>query len=155
MSERSAAKTIPLLVADIYDAAGALRQRGDRIAAIAGQTQARWQVLSVLSEGDWTVPNIARRLGVTRQAVQRTADQLSRDGSIEFEANPNHERSPFARPTPAGLTALAATTAAASDWNEHAATELKASDLDIARSVLQTLSTAAVKPLRSLGTSAR
>jgi DNA-binding MarR family transcriptional regulator len=143
MSGTRAVKTLPLLIADIYETAGALRQRGDRIASIAGQTHARWQVLSVLSDGEWTVPRIARRLGVTRQAVQRTADQLSDDGLVEFELNPNHERSPLTRPTVAGLEALAAITASASHWNELAGKGLKTSDLNIARSVLQALSEAA------------
>ncbi len=133
MSQRQAAEMLPLVIADIYEAAGALRRRGDQIAAVAEQTQARWQLLSVLSEGDWTVPKIARRLGVTRQAVQRTADQLRADRMIEFEANPDHERSPLARPTPAGRAALAAIITAASDWNELAATGLAEDDLEVAR----------------------
>ncbi len=143
MSQRQAAEMLPLVIADIYEAAGALRRRGDQIAAVAEQTQARWQLLSVISEGDWTVPKIARRLGVTRQAVQRTADQLRADRMIEFEANPDHERSPLARPTPAGRAALAAIITAASDWNELAATGLAEDDLEVARAVLQALSTAA------------
>jgi DNA-binding MarR family transcriptional regulator len=155
MSELNGAETLPLLIADIYEAAGALRQRGDRIAAAAGQTQARWQVLSVLSEGDWTVPKIARRLGVTRQAVQRTADQLSNDGMIEFERNPDHERSPLTRPTASGLAALAAMTAVASEWNELASTGLKRSDLEIVRAVLQALTTAARAEAHSRPTESR
>ena len=143
MSDPKAAETLPLLIADIYEAAAALRQRGDRIAATADQTQARWQVLSVLSEGDWTVPKIARRLGVTRQAVQRTADQLRADGMIELKANPDHERSLLARPTTAGRAALAAITIAASHWNEIAAAGLTQSELKIARTVLRTLRIAA------------
>jgi hypothetical protein len=59
-----------LLVADVYDAAGVLRRLGERIAATEGQTQARWQVLSVMPEGTWTVPMAADRLVTRRQAVQ-------------------------------------------------------------------------------------
>lgn len=148
MSEPHPPATLPLLIADIYETAGALRQRGDRIAATAGQTQARWQLLSVISEGEWTVPRIARRLGVTRQAVQRTVDQLSDDSLVELEANPDHQRSPLTRPTVAGLKALSAITAAASDWNTLASAGLKTSDLNITRSVLHALSEAAhIDPL--------
>jgi DNA-binding MarR family transcriptional regulator len=143
MSGGSAVETLPRLIADIYEAAGALRERGERIAAVAGQTQARWQVLSAFSEGDWTVPKVARRLGVTRQAVQRTADQLRADGMIEFKTNPDHARSPLARPTPAGRAALAAITTAASGWHELATTGLTPNELKIARAVLHALTTAA------------
>jgi hypothetical protein len=46
----------PPLIADVYEAAGALRHRGDQIASVAAQTQARWQLLSALdAERDWTV----------------------------------------------------------------------------------------------------
>ena len=70
---------LALLVADIFEAAGALREHGDQIAGRVGQSQARWQVLSVFSEGDWTVATAARRLGVTRQSEQRIADLLVAD----------------------------------------------------------------------------
>ena len=65
-----------LLVADIFEAAGALRRDGEGIASSAGQTQARWQLLSVVAAGDWTVPMAADRLGTSRQAVQRIANEL-------------------------------------------------------------------------------
>ena len=41
---------LALLVADVFEAAGVLRRYGERTAATAGQTQARWQLLSVVSE---------------------------------------------------------------------------------------------------------
>ena len=76
MTPDDATPQIPLLVADLYEAAGALRRHGDRLAAAAGQSQARWQLVSVASAGGWTVPRIAHRLGITRQAVERVADDL-------------------------------------------------------------------------------
>ena len=91
-----------LLVADVFDAAGVLRRYGERIAASAGQTQARWQLLSVVSEGDWTVPMAADRLGISRQAVQRIANDVVTDDLAVFEENPRHRRSPFLRLTANG-----------------------------------------------------
>lgn len=84
-----------LLIADVFDAAGVLRRYGERIAASAGQTQTRWQLLSVVSVGDWTVPMAADRLGTSRQAVQRVANDLVGDGLASFDDNPRHRRSPF------------------------------------------------------------
>nr|MDT0666938.1 helix-turn-helix domain-containing protein [Micromonospora sp. DSM 115978] len=81
---------LALLIADVYEAAGALRRSGERLAATEGQTQARWQVLSVLSGAPLTVPAAARRLGISRQAVQRTAGELVADGLAQFVANPDH-----------------------------------------------------------------
>lgn len=97
-----------LLVAEIYDAAGVLRRYGEGIAASAGQTQARWQLLSVVSDGNWTVPTAADRLGTSRQAVQRIANDLVTDGLAALADNPRHSRSPFLRLTPEGRRVLAA-----------------------------------------------
>lgn len=139
MAERSAPAAFTLLVADVYELAGALRRRGDELAGHAGQSQARWQVLSVVSEGDWTVPGAARRLGVTRQAVQRIVDALAVEGLISYEPNPGHQRSPHVRLTGDGRAALAAITDAATDWHATVTADLSADDLDLARRVLRTV----------------
>lgn len=65
-----------LLAADVYELAGLLRQAGEEIAAVQGQTQARWQLLSVVSDPPLSIPQAARRLGISRQAVQRVANDL-------------------------------------------------------------------------------
>jgi DNA-binding MarR family transcriptional regulator len=99
---------IPLIIADIYELAGLFRARGEAIAATIDQTQARWQVLSAASATPpLTVPRIARRLGVTRQAVQRIADLLAREGLAEFADNPDHKSSPHLMLTRQGEAALA------------------------------------------------
>jgi DNA-binding MarR family transcriptional regulator len=82
-----------LFVADVFETAGTLRRYGERIAASAGQTQARWQLLSVVSVGDWTVPMAAERIGTSRQAVQRIANELAEEGLATFDDNPHHRRS--------------------------------------------------------------
>lgn len=130
---------LALLVADVFECAGALRRHGDRIAAVAGQTQARWQVLSVVSEGDWTASSAARRLGVTRQAVQRVADALVADGLVTAAPNPRHQRAPLLRPTAAGRQALAAITAASQPWQRAAGAGIDPADLATTRRVLQAL----------------
>ena len=97
-----------LLVADVYELAGALRRIGETTAAAEGQTQARWQLLSAVSDEPQSVPRAARRLGVTRQAVQRVANELVAEGLAQFRNNPDHRTSPLLSPTPAGRTILVA-----------------------------------------------
>jgi DNA-binding MarR family transcriptional regulator len=94
------------LVADVYELAGVLRRDGEQIAKLAGQTQARWQVMSVAAAGGLSVAMIARRLGLTRQSVQRVADQIVAEGLASFEPNPDHQRSPLVILTPAGQKTL-------------------------------------------------
>ncbi|MGD0703823.1 MAG: MarR family winged helix-turn-helix transcriptional regulator [Trebonia sp.] len=118
-----------LLVADVFEVAGVLRHYGERIAATAGQTQARWQLLSVVSDGDWTVPAAADRLGTSRQAVQRIANELVHDGLATFDDNPRHRRSPFLRLSADGRRALTAISAKARLENHAIVSGLDGLDL--------------------------
>ncbi|TXI54595.1 MarR family winged helix-turn-helix transcriptional regulator [Mycolicibacter arupensis] len=95
-----------LLVADLYQAAGLARRRGEQIAKSAGQTQARWQVLSVVSDGPRTVAQAARRLGTARQAVQRVANELAQQGLLRALDNPDHRTSPLFTLTDEGAQIL-------------------------------------------------
>src|SRR5262249_55389630 len=57
---------------------GLLLAAGDELTAAAGLTAARWQVLGALAlaERPLTVPQIARRMGLTRQSVHATVGRL-------------------------------------------------------------------------------
>jgi DNA-binding MarR family transcriptional regulator len=83
------------LVAEVFELAGALRRDGEAIAKLAGQTQARWQVMWIAATGRLSVAMIARRLGLARQSVRRVADAIVADGHATFERNPDHQRSPL------------------------------------------------------------
>ena len=48
-------------------------------------SRARLQVLNMVSDGDWTVPMAADRLGTSRQAVQRIANELAYEGLAAFD----------------------------------------------------------------------
>ena len=134
---RPEAADIARLVAAVFETAGALRRLGDREAATAGQTQARWQVMSVVSDGDrWTVPSAARRLGITRQSAQRTVDLLARDGLVELRHNPAHARSPIVTLTDEGRDVLAAIAAVADRWHATVAAQV---DVDAVRATEATL----------------
>jgi DNA-binding MarR family transcriptional regulator len=130
------------LAADVFEAAGVLRRRGERTAAAAGQTQARWQLLSVVSDGDWTVPAAADRLGTSRQAVQRIANDLVGDGLAAFDDNPKHRRSPFLRLSENGRRALAAISANARLENHAILSGLDGLDLARIRADLRRLTSA-------------
>lgn len=126
-----------LLVARVFQAAGEMRRSGEAIAAQVGQTQARWQLMSVVSEGQWTVPDAARELGVTRQGVQRIADELVAEGLADYASNPRHQRSPFLQLTPRGRETLAKITVAARRANQKMARLFTAGQLNQTREVLR------------------
>lgn len=130
-----------LLIADVYELAGASRDTSEHIAGQLGQTAARWHVMSVVSEGARTVPTIARRLGLTRQSVQRVVDDLAETGLVGLEDNPDHRRSRLVRLTDAGRDVVEelfrrsdATRAALLDRAAVSTT-----DLDEARRVIRSL----------------
>lgn len=133
------ANEFALLVADIYELGGLLRRAGEAIARRHGQTQARWQLLSVISSGSWTVPAAARRLGITRQAVQRVADDLVDGGQARYTHNPDHRRSPRLEITKAGRRTLDAITIDAGHTNQQLVAQIAPDDLERARHTLRTI----------------
>jgi DNA-binding MarR family transcriptional regulator len=97
---------VALLIGDIYECAALLRAEGERTAAAEGQTHARFHALTVIANAPATVPQIARRLGVSRQNLQRIANELQRDGLVEFRTNPDHRTSPLLTVTETGAASL-------------------------------------------------
>ena len=139
-----------LLMADVYELAGLSRRTSEAIARELGQTVARWHVLSVLSAGPCTVPATARRLGLTRQGVQRVADDLLAARLLTASPNPDHARSPLLTLTNRGqlvLEQLTQRSDAARGRLLHQA-RITAEDLAAARTTLRAL-------LQSLATSDR
>lgn len=82
---------------------------------------------------------LARRLGLTRQSVQRLADALERDDLLRYAPNPNHQRSPRIVLTAAGEDALARLSAAAAKWEDPLASRLTRGDVEQARSFIRAL----------------
>ena len=52
--------------------------------------------------GPQTVPQIARARPVSRQRIQKLADEMAAGGLVEYVDNPAHKRSKLVRLTPAG-----------------------------------------------------
>jgi DNA-binding MarR family transcriptional regulator len=96
-----------LLIADVYELAGQSRRTSEVLARELEQTAARWHLLSVVSDGPRTVAGAARRLGLTRQSVQRVVDDLIAAGQVQLAANPDHARSPLVALTGTGRATLA------------------------------------------------
>jgi DNA-binding MarR family transcriptional regulator len=81
-----------------------VQKSGTRLMRDTGITNARWQTLSELFALDRrvTVSELSRHLGLTRQAVQRLADDMARDGLVEFVKNPGDARAMHLLLTEAG-----------------------------------------------------
>jgi DNA-binding MarR family transcriptional regulator len=83
---------------------GLLLRSGDLLARDEGLSSARWQVLGAiaLAGRPLTVPQIARRMGLTRQSVHATAGRLVADDLLQFLPNADHQRSQLLRLTEVG-----------------------------------------------------
>jgi DNA-binding MarR family transcriptional regulator len=114
---------------------------GDVIASAEGLTAARWQVLGALALADrpLTVPQIARRMGLTRQSVQASVKRLVNTGLVAVEDNPDHRRSPLIRLTPTGRTRYGALQRRQARWIDELAAGLGAGRLDAAAQILRRL----------------
>ncbi|MET3514994.1 DNA-binding MarR family transcriptional regulator [Pseudacidovorax sp. 1753] len=69
-----------------------LLKHGDAMTRQVGQSSARWRVLLRISEGDQTVAVIARSSQLTRQAVQRVANELVAEGCLAFSPDDADKR---------------------------------------------------------------
>jgi len=94
------------IVLSVFRLNGALLEVADRLSAPADLTAARWQVLAAIADAPRSVAEISRVMGLTRQAVQRLADILAREGFAEYADNPAHRRAKLLRVTAEGTGAL-------------------------------------------------
>lgn len=140
-SSAAKAQAYRALIADVYELAAVSRRISEADAAERGVTVAQWHVLSVLSGGDATVPDIASRLGLTRQAVQRVAGELVEAGLAARHDNPEHARSSLYRATEAGLGRLEQLIADTDAARAEAVSAVSLDELRAARNTLRAVLT--------------
>jgi DNA-binding MarR family transcriptional regulator len=82
------------LTTEVFRLNGLLLGACDALVSDLDLSSARLHVLGVIAVSPVPQPvaHIAKDLGLTRQAVQRLADEMESDGLVRFEANPRHQR---------------------------------------------------------------
>ena len=103
-----------------------------------------------------TAPQIARRMGLTRQSVHATVQRLVRDGLLELAPNADHRRSQLVELTDHGKVAYAAVDEQQRRWVNQLASGLSDADLRTTAHVLDQLcrsleATGAENPTRDGG----
>jgi DNA-binding MarR family transcriptional regulator len=129
------------VVLEIFRDNGLLLADGNRLAAAEGLTAARWQVLGAvaLAGRPLTVPQIARRMGLTRQAVQESVNRLLAEALVEARDNLDHRRSPLIGLTELGSQKYTAVDQRQARWINQLAAGLQSTDLAAAAHVLRDL----------------
>jgi DNA-binding MarR family transcriptional regulator len=108
--------------------------------AVAGQlTAARWQVLGGVLDEPRTVAEIGRRMGMTRQGVQRVADLLVDAGLAEYRTNPAHRRAKLLACTESGYWAIRRITMRQHPWSDRIGAEIGVEHLEPALATMQDL----------------
>ncbi|MFE7403091.1 MarR family winged helix-turn-helix transcriptional regulator [Streptomyces sp. NPDC057557] len=98
---------------EVFDLVGPLYRRTQRKVeqdmSVQGLSVGVWAVLSLLREhGPMTVPEMGRAQALSRQFVQRMANDATALGFVESTPNPAHKRSSLNRLTEQGRSAITA-----------------------------------------------
>lgn len=129
------------LVLSLFRLNGLLVAEGDRMAESLGLTSARWKVIGVvaLAHTGVTVPGIARVLGQSRQAVQRIADVMKKDGLLHYQPNPEHKRSVLVCLTDAGQDIYAALRMVQDPWAIENTADIPLEELEVSLQLVRRL----------------
>jgi DNA-binding MarR family transcriptional regulator len=126
------------VVLRIFGLNGALLSAGDQIARQVGLTSATWQVLGAveMAERPLAIPQIARRMGLTRQSVHATVRSLVQLGLLRMVANADHKRSALVTSTPQGQQTYRALQMRQAAWVNALASDLSEAELRSTKAVL-------------------
>lgn len=118
---------------------GALLSAGNQLTKPHGLTSARWQVMGAIDlEGKpLTVSQIARRMGLTRQAVQRIVNDLARLDMVVLSENLDHKRAPLVSISKVGEAVMKEIDQAQTAWVNNLAKDFDEKKLKQALEVLQ------------------
>lgn len=117
---------------DLLQLQGELGRHAEGMTAAVDQTPARWKVLTAAGCDIRTVPQIARRMGLSRQAVQRIANHLVEKGLARFVANPDHRASPILQLTERGAAIDDAICEEHARWSNRISRKLETKQLESA-----------------------
>ena len=118
---------------------GRLMEVAQELAAEGELTAAWWQVLGGVLDEPRTVAGIGRRMGMTRQGVQRIADLLVERGLAEYRVNPAHRRAKLLACTEAGYWAIRQISLAQHPWADRVGGAVGAEELRAALATMRRL----------------
>lgn len=141
MTHTPEGKKFTSLLLEVFKLNGLLILEGDRITKEFELSSARWKVLGALAKKNesMTVPEIANKMGQTRQAVQRLANEMARNDLLFFQGNPNHKRAQLLNLTDKGKATYKKLEEKQIPWANNIAKEFSEVELQHAFTTLQKL----------------
>lgn len=134
-------KALTGLVIDVFRLNGDLLASGDALVGDLGLTSARWQVLGAIALSPVPLPvaHLARNMGLTRQAVQRSTDEMRQDGFVRLDPNPYHRRAMLVTMTERGEAAYRTASERQERWADALTTDLSPESIEAAGILLREL----------------
>lgn len=141
MSQQNKHEALKALIIEVFQTNGQFLAAGDQLSAELGLTGARWQVLAALHLEQRALPvaQIARRMGLQRQSVQRLTDILVEQSLLAYHPNPEHKRAKLVDFTDTGRQVYVQLESIQQAWNEALTCDLTLSELQQATALLQKL----------------
>lgn len=142
------------LVIDVFRLNGDLLVAGDALVGDLGLTSARWQVLGAIALSSVPLPvaHLARNMGLTRQAVQRSVDEMRGGGFVRLDPNPHHRRAMLVTMTERGEAAYHAASGRQKGWADALAVGLSLEGIEAAGLLLRALQRRLDAPATSAAT---
>ncbi|WP_298442036.1 MarR family transcriptional regulator [uncultured Ferrimonas sp.] len=139
MNQQSNGELFTTIVLEMFKVGGMLNAQGDDMAEEFGMSSARWKVLGAIAKAQTalTVAQIARTMGQSRQATQRIADVMVKDGLLQWQDNPNHKRAKLTMLTPEGEKIYQQLDLKQSHWADSAAEKISREQLEHTYATLQ------------------
>ena len=131
MSRNKQTNALLTLIVETLKLAPKFQSQGDELTRDLNLTSSRWTFLGTVANADkpMTIPDIARRMTLATQTVQRFADAALEEGFIELTENPDHKRARLVQLTPKGVDILLLLEQRESDWARSIAGNIKADDI--------------------------
>ena len=135
------AASVTELILESFRLNGRLLAAGDALVGDLGLTSARWQVLGAVAMSPVPLPvsHVARNMGLSRQNVQRIANELEAQGVVRFAPNPHHQRAKLVLLTEHGRGLYGTAAERQRPWATALAGGLPAKDIEAAAALLRTL----------------
>jgi len=128
------------IILEVFRLNGRLIAEGDKLVSHLGLTSARWQVLGAIIEEELlTVSQIARKMGLQRQSVQRIVDVLATDEYVNLVENPNDQRAKLVKLSRKGRTLLNKVNKIQTEWSNRIASGFQNNELKSTRTILSKL----------------
>ena len=108
---------------------GRLMDIAQQLARAGSLTATEWRVLGGVLDEPHSVAEIGRLMGMTRQGVQRVADQLVDRGLAEYRPNLAHRRAKLLACTEAGYWAIRQIALVQRPWADQIAADVGATEL--------------------------